>query len=78
MLIRVAHSCAIFLHEPHADVRDSGCKSALRILNAARDILDLLYALQSTSYDITLMDLSCTVRPWLRSYHIFFPSDLRA
>ncbi|KIM77868.1 hypothetical protein PILCRDRAFT_825089 [Piloderma croceum F 1598] len=53
-------SCIILLHEPHADVRKSGCMSALRLLTAARDILDLIYALHSTSYDITLMDFSCT------------------
>lgn len=54
-------SCTILLHDPHADVRKSGCISALKILTAARATLDLIYAVWSTSYDITLMDLSCTV-----------------
>jgi hypothetical protein len=54
-------SCTILLHDPHADVRTSGCISALKILTAARATLDLIYAVWSTSYDITLMDLSCTV-----------------
>lgn len=53
--------CTILLHDPHADVRRSGCISALKILTGARSTLDLIYAVWSTSYDITLMDLSCTV-----------------
>ncbi len=44
------------LHDPHADVRYKGCRSAQRILKAARAILDYTYALWSTSYDITLVD----------------------
>jgi hypothetical protein len=63
-------SCIILLHEPHADVRKSGCMSALRLLTAARDILDLIYALHSTSYDITLMDFSCTVISWFQSCYV--------
>jgi hypothetical protein len=35
--------------------------SSLKILTAARDILDLIYIIWSTSYDITLLDLSCSV-----------------
>jgi hypothetical protein len=54
-------SCTILLHDPHADVRQPGCISALKVLTAAREILTLVYAVWSTSYDITLMDLSCTV-----------------
>lgn len=53
--------CTILLHDPHADVRRSGCISALKILTAARATLDLIYAIWSTSYDITLIDLSCSV-----------------
>lgn len=51
----------IVLHDPHADVRKSGCISALKILTAARAILDLIYNVWSTSYDITLLDSFCTV-----------------
>ena len=54
-------SCMILLHDPHADVQNSGCMSALRTPTAARDILDLIHALRSTSYDITLVDIPCTV-----------------
>ncbi|KAF9532023.1 hypothetical protein CPB83DRAFT_848212 [Crepidotus variabilis] len=50
----------IVLHDPHAEVRQSGCISALKILAAARAILDLIYAVQSTSFDITLLDSFCT------------------
>ena len=49
------------LHDPHADVRLSGCISALKILTAARAILDLIYNIWSTSFDITLLDLFCSV-----------------
>lgn len=50
------------LHDPHAEVRATGCLSALKILTSARAILDLIYAIQSTSYDITLLDTFCIVR----------------
>ncbi|TRM66195.1 hypothetical protein BD626DRAFT_198467 [Schizophyllum amplum] len=46
----------IVLHDPHADVRVSGCISALKILTAARALLDLIYSVLSTSFDITLLD----------------------
>ncbi|CAA7266537.1 unnamed protein product [Cyclocybe aegerita] len=51
--------CTIILHDPHAEVRQSGCISALKILTAARSILDLIYDVWSTSYDITLLDTFC-------------------
>lgn len=43
--------------------------SAQKILTAARTILDLIYSLWSTSYDITLADLSCT-HSWLMAGRI--------
>ena len=49
------------LHEPHADVQLSGCISAFKILTAARAILDLVYNVWSTSFDITLLDTFCSV-----------------
>ncbi|KAJ3514373.1 hypothetical protein NLJ89_g2412 [Agrocybe chaxingu] len=51
--------CTVILHDPHAEVRQSGCISALKILTAARSILDLIYDVWSTSYDITLLDTFC-------------------
>lgn len=49
------------LHDPHAEVQRSGCISALKILTAARAILDLIYNVWSTSFDITLLDSFCSV-----------------
>lgn len=49
----------IILHDPHADTRRAGCLSAAKILTAARAILDLIYDVWSTSFDITLMDSFC-------------------
>ena len=49
------------LHDPHAEVRLPGCVSALKILTAARAILDLIYNIWSTSFDITLLDSFCSV-----------------
>lgn len=50
----------IALHDPHAEVRQSGCISALKILTAARAILDMVYSIRSTSFDITLLDTFCS------------------
>ncbi|EPQ56676.1 hypothetical protein GLOTRDRAFT_40182, partial [Gloeophyllum trabeum ATCC 11539] len=52
----VPHVASILLHEPHADLEHGGCASSCRILEASRAILDLVYALTSTSYDISLLD----------------------
>lgn len=46
----------ILLHDPHADPQSKGCISVVRILEAARSMLNWLYAILSTSYDITLLD----------------------
>ncbi len=61
-LLTLHHRSNIILHDPHADVRQSGCISALKILTAARAILDLIYAVWSTNFDITLLDPFCSVR----------------
>ena len=37
------------------------CPSAARVLNAARGILELMYLISSTSYDISLLDQWCLV-----------------
>jgi hypothetical protein len=50
----------VVLHDPHAEVRKSGCISALKILTSARAILDLIYSVWSTSFDITLLDSFCS------------------
>ena len=46
----------ILLHDPHADPSSPFCKSSEKLLFAARQILDLVYILCSTSFDITLLD----------------------
>lgn len=52
----------ILLHDPHADLQRTGCISVVRILHAARAILECLYKVLSTSYDVTLLDCFCIVR----------------
>ncbi|KAF9229394.1 hypothetical protein BS17DRAFT_19414 [Gyrodon lividus] len=53
------HTSIILLHEPHSNVQSSICTSAMKILHAARGILDLVYAVWSTNYDLGLLDLFC-------------------
>ncbi|KAJ7492527.1 hypothetical protein FB451DRAFT_1218642 [Mycena latifolia] len=53
-------TATILLHDPHAAVRRSGCVSALKILTAARSILDLAYNVCTTSFDVTLLDPFCS------------------
>jgi hypothetical protein len=54
----VPHVATILLHDPHADPYAAAppCKSAEKLLIAARSILDLVYILCSTSFDVTLLD----------------------
>ncbi|KAH7931095.1 hypothetical protein BV22DRAFT_1101451 [Leucogyrophana mollusca] len=53
------YATTIILHEPHANVESMRCTSAMKMLVGARGILDLLYALWSTSYDLSLLDYFC-------------------
>ncbi|KAG8810678.1 hypothetical protein FRC17_002836, partial [Serendipita sp. 399] len=46
----------ILLHDPHADPSAPSCRSADKLLTAARAILDLVYILRATSFDITHLD----------------------
>ncbi|ELU36957.1 fungal specific transcription factor domain-containing protein [Rhizoctonia solani AG-1 IA] len=46
-------SAMILLHDKHANLYSPNCQSAHRIIAAARTIVELLYAISSTSYDIT-------------------------
>ena len=52
----------IVLHEPHIDIRKTGCISVQKVFNGAHAILNQLYAIWSTSYDLTLLDNFCCVR----------------
>ncbi|PCH33848.1 hypothetical protein WOLCODRAFT_94323 [Wolfiporia cocos MD-104 SS10] len=53
-----AHLAEILLHEPHAVVGQSTCTSSCKILSASRQILDMVYIISSTSYDLPLLGLS--------------------
>jgi len=53
------HLAIILLHDPHAHVYSPGCVSAFKILEASRNILDLIYTVRSTSFDATLLDYFC-------------------
>ncbi|KAJ7487703.1 hypothetical protein B0H11DRAFT_2014525 [Mycena galericulata] len=56
----MANVATILLHDPHANIRRSGCISALKILNASRSVLDLAYEVCNTTFDITLLDPLCS------------------
>jgi len=60
----------ILLHEPYADARNPECISSVKMLAAARNTLDLIYMIWSTSYDITLLDLSCALS-WYLAGRVF-------
>ncbi|KAF9270315.1 hypothetical protein L218DRAFT_1012136 [Marasmius fiardii PR-910] len=54
--LAVPHLAMIILHEPHADIAQNNCVSAQKILAAARAIVDLIYELWSTSFDLSLLE----------------------
>ncbi|KAG1899118.1 uncharacterized protein F5891DRAFT_416472 [Suillus fuscotomentosus] len=54
-----AHVSMILLHEPHASL-ERNCTSAAKMLESARAILELIYAMWSTNYDIGLLDYFCS------------------
>ncbi|KAH9162760.1 hypothetical protein EDB89DRAFT_1860500 [Lactarius sanguifluus] len=60
------HLAIILLHDPHAHVKSPGCVSAFKILEASRAVLDLIYAVRSTSFDVTLLDFFCAFC-WFRA-----------
>lgn len=60
--IHVFISAIILLHDPYAHITSPGCVSAFKILEASRNILELIYAVCSTSFDISLLDFFCSVR----------------
>ncbi|CAE6385679.1 unnamed protein product [Rhizoctonia solani] len=62
----ISQFATILLHDKHANLYSENCHSAQRIIVAARAILDLLYAISSTSYDITRLPPIC-VQCWGRS-----------
>jgi hypothetical protein len=70
------YSAVILLHDPHAHVYSPGCVSAFKILEASRNILDLIYTLRSTSFDATLLDYFCAVRILALSSSPFLLADV--
>ena len=55
-------SAHILLHEPHAKPDGGNCPSARKTLIASRAIVNLMYTLTATNYDVTLLDLQPFVR----------------
>ncbi|KAI9572876.1 hypothetical protein HD554DRAFT_2063701 [Boletus coccyginus] len=53
------HASIILLHEPHSNAKSSICTSAMKILHAARGILELVFVVLSTNYDLGLLDPFC-------------------
>lgn len=51
----------IQLHDPHAKPDSPNDHSAMQMLAATRAILDLIYKLCGTTYDLQYMDHSCSV-----------------
>lgn len=50
----------ILLHDPHADISSPNCLSASRLLTAARAILDLIYKISATTFDLVYLDHACS------------------
>lgn len=59
----MAYSATLLLHDPHAE---HGDRSHERLTLAAHAILDLVYLICSTSYDITRLDPAVIVRPFIQ------------
>ncbi|EUC65157.1 hypothetical protein RSOL_443120, partial [Rhizoctonia solani AG-3 Rhs1AP] len=56
----IPHTAIILMHEEHANVNSPNCLSTQKSLLAARAILDLIYLVCSTSYDVTRLPSVCT------------------
>jgi len=55
----IPYIALITLHDPFATIEDSSCMSAVNLMTSSRSILELLYAAQQTSYDLSLLDYIC-------------------
>lgn len=69
-----AYSCRaqLLLHEPHARMMSPRDPSTPKLLNAARGILELMYAISATSYDLALLDHLPIVRLVRSLYELDF------
>ncbi|KAF8609570.1 hypothetical protein BDV93DRAFT_148252 [Ceratobasidium sp. AG-I] len=56
----IPHTAIILMHEEHANIESPNCLSTQKSLLAARAILDLVYIVCSTSYDISRLPPVCT------------------
>ncbi|KAG8897403.1 hypothetical protein FRC00_004322, partial [Tulasnella sp. 408] len=54
------HVAMIQLHEPHAQLHSPNDYSAMQMLAATRAIMDLIYKLCGTTYDLLYLDHGCT------------------
>ncbi|KAG8887360.1 hypothetical protein FRB98_009718 [Tulasnella sp. 332] len=61
MALLLPNVATILLHDPHANIESPDCTSAERILTAARAILDDVYKLAATSFDLLLLDHACSL-----------------
>ncbi|CAE6411939.1 unnamed protein product [Rhizoctonia solani] len=55
----IPHAAIILMHEEHADINSPNCLSTQKSLLAARAILDLIYLVCSTSYDMARLPSVC-------------------
>ncbi|KAG8702065.1 hypothetical protein FRC11_011705, partial [Ceratobasidium sp. 423] len=55
----ISQFAVILLHDKHANLYSPNCQSAQKLVAAARAILDLMYTVCSTSYDLTRLPPIC-------------------
>ena len=71
----------IILHDPHAEMSNPRDKSRVKIFQATRMILESVYALSATSYDVTLLPTRCVLywlvaaRALTRMYRVYLEQD---
>ncbi|KAG8969216.1 hypothetical protein FRC05_001180 [Tulasnella sp. 425] len=54
------HVAMIQLHDPHANFSDPNDRSAIRVASAVQSILELIYAVCATSFDLIYLDHACS------------------
>ncbi|KEP55152.1 fungal specific transcription factor domain protein [Rhizoctonia solani 123E] len=62
----ITHLAMILLHDKHANFYSPNCLSSSKIITAARAIIDLMYTVCSTSYDLTRLPTIC-INCWGRA-----------
>ncbi|CAE6434382.1 unnamed protein product [Rhizoctonia solani] len=62
----ISHLAMILLHSKHANFYSPNCVSSSRVITAARAIIDLMYTVCSTSYDLTRLPTIC-INCWGRA-----------